>query len=71
MGAEQAGARMGDVTPCRRKWSSGSASSMSSPRTTLHTPEDLLTDRQRERLLVVFTNPDHLKVQSPGGSCNR
>ncbi len=40
-------------------------------RRTLHTGEDLLTDRQRERLLVVFTNPDHLKVQSPGGSCNR
>ena len=35
-------------------------------RRTLHTGEDLLTDRQRERLIVLFTNPDHIEVE---GDC--
>jgi transposase len=36
-------------------------------RRTLQTGEDLLTDRQRERLMVLFTNPDHIEVEATWG----
>ena len=36
-------------------------------RLTLHTGEDLLTDKQRERLLVLFTNPQHVEVEATWG----
>ena len=40
-------------------------------RRTLHTGEDLLTDRQRERLIVLFTNPDHVEVEATWGILQR
>ncbi len=40
-------------------------------RRTLHTGEDLLTDRQRERLIVLFTNPDHIEVEASWGILQR
>ena len=40
-------------------------------RRTLHTGEDLLTDRQRERLLRLFTNPDHVEVEATWGILQR
>ena len=40
-------------------------------RRTLHTGEDLLTDRQRERLMVLFTNPEHVEVKATWGILQR
>ena len=40
-------------------------------RRTLHTGEDLLTDRQRERLMVLFTNPEHVQVKATWGILQR
>ena len=40
-------------------------------RRTLHTGEDLLTDRQRERLIVLFTNTDHIEVEASWGILQR
>ncbi len=40
-------------------------------RRTLHTGEDLLTDRQRERLIVLFTNPEHIEVEATWGILQR
>ena len=40
-------------------------------RRTLHTREDLLTDRQRERLMVLFTNPEHVEVKATWGILQR
>ena len=40
-------------------------------RRTLHTGEDLLTDRQRERLMALFTNPDHVEVEATWGILQR
>lgn len=33
-------------------------------RRTLMTGDDLLTDRQRERLIVLFTDPNHVQVEA-------
>ena len=40
-------------------------------RRTLHTGHDLLTDRQRERLLALFANPDHIEVEATWGILQR
>ena len=40
-------------------------------RRTLHTGEDLLTDRQRERLLHLFANEDHIEVEATWGILQR
>jgi len=40
-------------------------------RRTLHTGEDLLTDRQRERLIALFANPDHVEVEATWGILQR
>ena len=40
-------------------------------RRNLHTGEDLLTDRQRERLMVLFTNPEHVEVKATWGILQR
>ncbi len=40
-------------------------------RRTLHTGEDLLTDRQRARLLTLFANPDHIEVEATWGILQR
>ena len=40
-------------------------------RRTLYTGEDLLTDRQRERLMVLFTNPEHVQVKATWGILQR
>jgi len=40
-------------------------------RRTLHTGADLLTDRQRERLMVLFTNRDHVEVEATWGIYQR
>ena len=37
-------------------------------RRTLHTGEDLLTDRQRERLMVLFTSTEHVEVEATWGT---
>ena len=40
-------------------------------RRTLHTGADLLTDRQRERLIALFANPDHVEVEATWGILQR
>lgn len=40
-------------------------------RRTLHTGESLLTDRQRERLMLLFTRPDHVEVEAAWGILRR
>lgn len=40
-------------------------------RRTLHTGEDLLTDRQRERLMALFTVEDHVEVEATWGIYQR
>ena len=40
-------------------------------RRTLHTGEDLLTDRQRERLLRLFADDDHVEVEATWGIVQR
>jgi len=40
-------------------------------RRTLHTGEDLLTDRQRERLMALFTTDDHVEVEATWGIYQR
>lgn len=40
-------------------------------RRTLHTGADLLTDRQRERLIALFANEDHLQVEATWGIYQR
>ncbi len=40
-------------------------------RCTLHTGEDLLTDRQRERLVTLFTHPDYVEVEATWGILQR
>ena len=40
-------------------------------RRTLHTGEDLLTDRQRERLMVLFADPEHVEVEATWGIYQR
>ncbi len=40
-------------------------------RRTLHTGEDLLTDRQRERLVTLFTTPEHVEVEATWGILQR
>ena len=40
-------------------------------RRTLHTGEALLTDTQRERLIVLFTDPRHLEVEATWGAYQR
>ncbi|HON76263.1 MAG TPA: ISL3 family transposase [Dermatophilaceae bacterium] len=40
-------------------------------RRTLHTGEDLLTDRQRERLMVLFSTDDHVEVEATWGILQR
>jgi transposase len=40
-------------------------------RRTLHTGEDLLTDRQRERLMTLFANADHVEVEATWGILQR
>ena len=40
-------------------------------RRTLHTGEDLLTDRQRERLMLLFADPDHVEVEATWGIVQR
>lgn len=40
-------------------------------RRTLHTGADLLTDRQRERLMALFTNQDHIEVEATWGIYQR
>jgi len=40
-------------------------------RRTLHTGEALLTDTQRERLTVLFTDPHHIQVQATWGAYQR
>jgi len=40
-------------------------------RRTLHTGEDLLTDRQRERLVNLFTHPEHIEVEATWGILQR
>lgn len=40
-------------------------------RRTLHTGEDLLTDRQRERLMLLFTDPEHVDAEATWGILQR
>jgi len=40
-------------------------------RRTLHTGADLLTDRQRERLMALFANEDHIEVEATWGIYQR
>lgn len=40
-------------------------------RRTLHTGADLLTDRQRQRLTVLFENEEHVQVEATWGICQR
>jgi transposase len=40
-------------------------------RRTLHTGEDLLTDRQRERLMLLFADPEHVEVEATWGILQR
>jgi transposase len=40
-------------------------------RRTLHTGEDLLTDRQRERLMFLFADEDHVEVEATWGILQR
>ena len=40
-------------------------------RRTLHTGEDLLTDRQRERLMVLFADAEHVEVEATWGIYQR
>ena len=40
-------------------------------RRTLHTGEDLLTDRQRERLMTLFTTDNHVQVEATWGIYQR
>jgi transposase len=40
-------------------------------RRTLHTGDDFLTDRQRERLVVLFTSDDHVEVEATWGIYQR
>ena len=40
-------------------------------RRTLHTGEDLLTDRQRERLMLLFADDDHVEVEATWGIVRR
>ena len=40
-------------------------------RRTLHTGDDLLTDTQRERLMVLFTDPQHIQVEATWGAYQR
>ncbi|KRE60782.1 ISL3 family transposase [Nostocoides sp. Soil756] len=40
-------------------------------RRTLHTGDDLLTDRQRERLMVLFANAEHVEVEATWGIYQR
>ena len=40
-------------------------------RRTLHTGEDLLTDRQRERLMVLFADQEHVEVEATWGIYQR
>ena len=40
-------------------------------RRTLHTGQGLLTDRQPDRLMVLFTNPDHIEVEATRGILQR
>ena len=40
-------------------------------RRTLHTGEDLLHDRQRERLMTLFTHPEHVEVEATWGIYQR
>jgi transposase len=40
-------------------------------RRTLHTGEDLLTDRQRERLMLLFADPEHAEVEATWGIAQR
>ncbi|CCH70211.1 transposase (fragment) [Phycicoccus elongatus Lp2] len=40
-------------------------------RRTLHTGDDLLTDRQRERLVLLFSTDDHVEVEATWGLYQR
>ncbi len=40
-------------------------------RRTLHTGEDLLTDRHRERLMILFADPGHVEVEATWGVYQR
>lgn len=40
-------------------------------RRTLHTGDDLLTDRQRERLVLLFSTDDHVEVEATWGIYQR